>query len=221
LTQSFYTRTGKRFFDFVVAAFAIVLLAPVLCLLSLAVFLASGPPIFFRQERTGRGGKPFRIWKFRTMSSDESPNRSLITAAGDSRITGIGRWLRRTKADELPQLFNVLVGEMSLVGPRPEVPRYTRRYTARQRAVLEVRPGITSPASNAFITEEELLRNAADKERYYVSVLLPAKLATDLKYLNEISFNRDLKHIANTFSRLLFQSPQARNLTSRVPQRES
>ena len=110
---------------------------------------------------------------------------------------------------------------MSLVGPRPEVPRYTSRYTLEQRAVLAVCPGITGPAANAFIAEEELLRNAADKEGYYLSVLLPAKLATDLKYVREMSFNTDLKHIANTFFRLLFQSQQTRKLTQTVPQRES
>jgi lipopolysaccharide/colanic/teichoic acid biosynthesis glycosyltransferase len=219
-TSCFYLPVGKRIFDFAASALAVLLLAPVFVLLAAAVFLTSGSPVFFRQERTGRKGRPFRIWKFRTMHSTgpDDPAGPLITAAGDARITSIGKWLRRCKADELPQLFNVLVGEMSLVGPRPEVPRYTNTYSPAQRLILDVRPGITGPASNDFIAEEELLCNAADKEAFYLSVLLPAKLAKDLKYVQEMSFNTDLKHIANTFSGLLFQSRQTQNL-SRSPQR--
>lgn len=217
--HTFYQRAGKRLFDTVTSALAVLLLAPVFLLLAAAILLASGPPIFFRQERTGRKGRSFRIWKFRTMSRRGAADAPLITAAGDARVTSIGKWLRRSKADELPQLFNVLAGEMSLVGPRPEVPRYTNNYTPAQRRIFEVRPGITGPAANDFIAEEELLRNAPDKEAFYISVVLPAKLAKDLGYVSEVSFNTDLKHIANTVSRLLFQFRKTQAINPTIAQR--
>ncbi len=145
---------------------------------------------------------------------------SPLTAAGDARITPFGRWLRRTKTDELPQLLNVLLGDMSIVGPRPEVPRYTERYCRRQRSVLDVRPGITGPTANTYIEEEEILAQTPDKEKFYLTVLLPAKIESDLRYIQNISFNTDLKIIANTLIRLLFKSSNNRKLISKASEGE-
>src|SRR5262249_43180358 len=159
-----------------------------LLLIALLVRLSSPGPALFRQARLGRGGREFAIWKFRTMRSDAAPG-PLITAAGDARVTPLGRFLRHTKIDELPQLVNVLVGDMSLVGPRPEVPKYLPCY---DRAVLAVRPGITDPASIAYRDEEELLARFADPERAYVELVLPKKLELARAYLREQSLGRDL-----------------------------
>ena len=219
-TAFVYSKAGKRCFDAVCAAAGLVLLAPGLAILAGIIFLTSGAPVFFRQERTGLHGKPFRIWKFRTMEVTSASGASFITAANDDRITAFGRWLRRSKFDELPQLFNVLKGEMSLVGPRPEVPHYTRSYSRRQREVFKVRPGITGPAANEFICEEALLARAENKEQFYVSVLLPRKLESDLAYVSGFSFNKDLKLIANTFFRLLVKSRDSGELPSPAAQSE-
>ncbi len=146
----------KRSLDFSASLVAVAILAPLLALLALVVFLSSGPPVLFAQKRVGRDGRPFRLLKFRTMRTDAGPGPA-ITASGDARVTRIGRVLRATKLDELPQLINVLRGDMSLVGPRPEVPRYVARYDDRQRGVLRVRPGLTDPASVHFRDEEQLL----------------------------------------------------------------
>jgi lipopolysaccharide/colanic/teichoic acid biosynthesis glycosyltransferase len=217
MMNSFYARTGKRWLDTACAFLGIVLLAPVFVLLAAFVLVTSGWPIFFSQERTGLGGKSFRICKFRTMTGKPAQKADLLTAAGDARVTTFGRWLRRTKCDELPQLFNVLAGDMSLVGPRPEVPLYTQTFTTRQRAILQVRPGITGPAAIRYIAEEKLLLEQQDKEAFYLKVLLPAKLECDLRYLQSIAFNTDLKLIANTFARLLMKSPALRNLSPEAP----
>ena len=220
-TRSFYARFGKRCFDGLCAFSGLLLLAPVLLGLGLAVFVSSGGPVFFRQRRTGLGGRPFWIWKFRTMANLGGGQEALVTAAGDSRITPFGRWLRRTKCDELPQLVNVLKGEMSLVGPRPEVPYYTARYTERQRAVLEMRPGITGPAATEYLAEERLLARAPDKEAFYVSVLLPEKLERDLGYARTLSFRGDLRLILNTLVRLAAGPPEIQKLTPRASRREA
>jgi lipopolysaccharide/colanic/teichoic acid biosynthesis glycosyltransferase len=221
MTNTFYSRSGKRYFDAFVAFAGLVLLAPAFALLGLCVYLDSGSPIFFRQERTGRDGKPFRIWKFRTMKQAPEAHGALVTAAGDSRVTRAGLWLRRTKCDELPQLINVLLGEMSLVGPRPEVPYYTAGYTSRQRDVLRVRPGVTGPTANLYISEEELLAKQPDQATYYRAVLLPAKLEMDLDYAKSIGFNKDLKLLANTISGLLLKSRHVEPLTASATQKET
>ena len=207
MNASFYARAGKRSFDVCCALLGVVLLAPVFLFIALLVLTTSGRPIIFRQERVGRYGKSFFICKFRTMANvPSSGDESLLTASGDTRVTRLGRWLRRTKCDELPQIWNVLRGDMSLVGPRPEVPYFTGKFTPRQRAVLEVRPGITGPAATHYIAEEQLLASHPDKELFYVNELLPAKLEKDLRYAEHVSFNTDLKLIANTFLRLLMKS---------------
>jgi lipopolysaccharide/colanic/teichoic acid biosynthesis glycosyltransferase len=159
-------------------------------------------PALFLQQRIGRGGRLFRIWKFRTMVVDATARGRAITAAGDPRVTRLGRFLRRTKLDELPQLVNVWLGDMSLVGPRPEVPCYLRRYTPDDQVVLSVRPGITDPASIRFRDEEALLAGFADPERAYAELFLPLKLSMAREYVRSRSFAGDLKLIVQTLARL-------------------
>ncbi|MBK9175718.1 MAG: sugar transferase [Flavobacteriales bacterium] len=192
----------KRFLDIVVAFIALLLLSPLLLLIAVLVALTSPGGAFFRQMRVGRGGRAFRLLKFRTMKPG-SEAQGQITLGRDPRVTAIGRALRKTKLDELPQLWNVLVGEMSLVGPRPEVPRYVALYTDEQRAVLTVRPGLTSLASIAYINENEVLGRAADPLRAYVEEVMPAKLALDLRYVREQSLWLDLRILGATAFRLL------------------
>lgn len=181
----------KRLFDLVGAAVALLLLSPLLLAAALAVKLDSPGPVFFRQQRVGRGGVPFRIHKFRTMR--EGAPGLQITVGDDPRITRVGRWLRRTRIDELPQFIDVLQGTMSLVGPRPEVPRYVEFYPPELRErVLSVRPGITDPVSLAYADESELLARAADPEREYVEVLLPRKLQAAAAYAERATLWTDL-----------------------------
>ncbi|MBK1614714.1 sugar transferase [Rubrivivax gelatinosus] len=181
----------KRLFDLAGAAVALLLLSPLLLLAALVVKLDSPGPVFFRQERVGRGGVPFRIHKFRTMRAG-APGLQ-ITVGEDPRITRVGRWLRRTRVDELPQFIDVLQGTMSLVGPRPEVPRYVAFYPPGLRErVLSVRPGITDPVSLAYADESELLARAADPEREYVEVLLPRKLQAAAAYAERATLWTDL-----------------------------
>lgn len=195
--STFYPRFGKRCVDFVCALAGLIVLSPVLVAVAIAVKLTSPGPAFFRQNRIGRHGEPFAILKFRSMIHGGSPSGSLLTAAGDPRITPFGRWLRATKIDELPQLINVLIGDMSLVGPRPEVSRYVATYSKRQRAVLAERPGITGASINIY--EEELLAAQHDKEAYYLHHILPEKLEVDLNYCRHITLSTDLNLIAGTF----------------------
>jgi lipopolysaccharide/colanic/teichoic acid biosynthesis glycosyltransferase len=192
----------KRLFDFVFAAVLLLVLLPVLVAMALAVALTSRGGAFFRQVRVGRHGREFRLLKFRTMRPNSEAQGQLTIGGRDPRITGVGYFLRRTKLDELPQLWNVLVGEMSVVGPRPEVPKYVALYNAEQRAVLSVRPGITGMASIDYIDENELLARSADPERAYIEEVMPAKLALDLRYVREQSFALDLKIILATVGRV-------------------
>lgn len=195
---------ARRLLDLAGAVAGLIMLFPVFLTCVLAVRLSSPGPILFRQRRVGRGGRPFELLKFRTMVvSDLGPH---ITAAGDPRITAVGRRLRRWKLDELPQLINVLAGEMSLVGPRPELPEYVARYTTEQKEVLSYKPGITSPASLTFVDEESLLAAQLDREDYYSRVLVPQKLAADIEYCRTASLASDLGIIAATVCRLLPRS---------------
>lgn len=198
--QSFYVAIGKRCFDLVAASSGLILISPLLLLASLAVKLSSQGPVYFRQNRVGQFGRPFRMYKFRSMRQGRETG-SKLTASGDPRITAVGSWLRRTKIDELPQLFNVLLGDMSLVGPRPEVPEFVAYYSEAQRAVLRVRPGITGPSVN--IHEEELLARQTDKEKFYVTAVLPSKLAIDLSYASNVAFPSDMRVLLQTMARLL------------------
>ena len=188
----------KRVFDIVVSTVALLVLSPLLVLLGLAVAMSSPGGAFFRQVRVGRAGKEFYLLKFRSMRPGSEAQGQITVGGRDPRITSIGFFLRKSKLDELPQLINVLVGDMSLVGPRPEVPKYVALYTPEQRKVLTVRPGITSATSIAYMDENELLGNSADPERTYVNVVMPAKLALDLKYVKDHGFFQDLSIILRT-----------------------
>ena len=190
----------KRLLDVVISAAALAVLSPLLLVIAAAVRLDSRGPVFYRQERVGRNGKPFRIFKYRTMVTDADRIGPEITIGRDSRITKVGAVLRSTKLDELAQLLNVLRGEMSFVGPRPEVPKYVAMYTPYQRQVLLVRPGITDYASIAYRRESELLGKAADPEKCYVEEIMPAKLELNMQYLREISPLTDLRLILRTLA---------------------
>lgn len=196
--SGFYIRFGKRILDVIGAAAALAITGPILFLCAVAVRLESHGPVFFRQWRVGQNGKPFRVIKLRTMIHGADRQGPKITASGDPRITTVGRFLRKTKLDELPQLFNVLGNEMSLVGPRPEVPEYTLKYSLAERKVLDAKPGITGPASLAHINEEQLLAGRPDKEHFYVTTIMRRKLQLDLAYCREVSFFEDLKNILKT-----------------------
>ncbi|MEY2892537.1 MAG: hypothetical protein RJA98_2445 [Pseudomonadota bacterium] len=189
----------KRAMDITASAIGLLLLSPLLLGVALWVKLDTPGPVFFRQERVGRHGQPFRIHKFRTMVADAPQRGAQITVGADARITRAGQWLRGRKLDELPQLIDVLQGTMSLVGPRPEVPRYVALYPAEVRAeVLSVRPGITDLASIEFRRENELLAAAADPEREYVQVVMPQKLRYARAYVQQASLLGDLQLIWRT-----------------------
>ncbi len=188
----------KRAFDVLASAAGLVILSPLLLVLAVAVKLESPGPVFYRATRIGRGGVPFRLFKFRSMIAGADRQGPGITTAGDSRVTGVGRVLRRTKLDELPQLFNVLKGDMSVVGPRPEDPRYVALYTPEQQEVLSVRPGITSPASVRYRHEEAVL-TGPDWETIYIQQVMPEKLSIDLEYARHASLRRDIGILAQTF----------------------
>ena len=189
---------AKRVMDIAISAAALCVLWPVFLLIALAIVIDDPGPVFYRQVRVGRGGRPFRIFKFRTMVVDADKKGLSITVGRDSRITRVGAFLRKTKLDELAQLLNVLCGQMSFVGPRPEVPRYVELYTPYQRQVLLVRPGITDYASIAYRSENDLLAAADDPERMYIDEIMPAKIELNMKYLHEISPLADIRLILST-----------------------
>jgi lipopolysaccharide/colanic/teichoic acid biosynthesis glycosyltransferase len=194
---------AKRLFDIAVAAAGLVVLGPLLLAIALLVRADSPGPALFRQVRVGRDGRPFRILKFRTMAQAAGAPPSPITVGRDPRITRLGAVLRAWKLDELPQLMNVLAGDMSLVGPRPELPDYVGTYPpATRRIVLSVRPGITDPASLAYRDEAALLAAVADPLAHYRDVILPRKLALNVAYVRERSFAGDLRLIAQTVAAL-------------------
>jgi lipopolysaccharide/colanic/teichoic acid biosynthesis glycosyltransferase len=194
---------SKRLFDVVAAAGGLILLAPALLAIALWIRLDSPGPALFRQRRVGRHGRHFDIYKFRTMAVRPDEGRQL-TIGRDPRITRAGRFLRRTKLDELPQLLNVLEGTMSLVGPRPEVPRYVDRYPpAVRQAVLSVAPGITDLAAILYKDENDILGRAQDPERAYIETILPVKLEYYQRYVRERSFWLDLRIIFRTLAAIL------------------
>ena len=194
---------AKRLFDLVMSGLGLLFLAPFLLLVAMAIKMDSTGPVFFRQERVGMGGKTFRIHKFRTMIADAEQRGLQITVGTDGRVTRVGQWLRKYKLDELPQLLDVWLGHMSLVGPRPEVPRYVACYPANVRGlVLSVRPGITDKASIEFKDENLILGRAADPDRAYVDEILPIKLAYYQEYVNSRSFFGDIALILITLRAL-------------------
>ena len=190
---------AKRAFDLLLAGLGLVLLAPLLLAIAVAIRLESPGPVFFRQERIGRRGVPFRIHKFRTMRHDPLHAGPQITVGADARIARLGAFLRHTKLDELPQLLDVLRGAMSLVGPRPEVPRYVALYPAELRdVVLSVRPGLTDLASIEYRDEAAALARAADPEREYIEVVMPKKLALAALYVRTRTWAGDARLIWRT-----------------------
>jgi lipopolysaccharide/colanic/teichoic acid biosynthesis glycosyltransferase len=197
---------SKRLFDLVMAGLGLMLLALPFLLIATAIKLDSRGPVFFRQLRVGRHGSEFRIHKFRTMRHVLGDDGPLVTVGSDPRITRVGRILRQSKLDELPQLLDVFVGDMSLVGPRPEVPRYVALYPAEVRTrVLSLRPGITDEASLAFMRESEMLAASTNPEKDYVQRLLPAKLALYQRYVDERTLAGDIGILLRTLALLIRQ----------------
>ncbi len=189
----------KRALDLTVSSALVVLFSPVLAVAALAIKLDSRGPIFFRQTRIGRGGRRFHIYKLRTMVQDAQSKGPSVTSSDDPRITRLGKVLRGTKIDELPQFLNVLRGDMSLVGPRPQVPKYVERFPEGQRQViLSVRPGITGPTAIKFRHEEDILQAREDREDFYMKVLLPIKCDLDEEYVRSRSFRSDFTFLAQT-----------------------
>jgi lipopolysaccharide/colanic/teichoic acid biosynthesis glycosyltransferase len=189
---------AKRLLDLVVSAVGLVILAPFFLLFAAAIRLDSRGPVFYLQERVGKGGSLFRLFKFRTMRVGADKATAITVGQRDPRITSVGYFLRRFKLDELPQLINVLKGEMSLVGPRPELKRFVDLYQGEQRKVIGVTPGITDYASLEFRNENELLEGKPDPIDYYVKEIMPKKLELNLKYINEQSLWTDIKIIVLT-----------------------
>lgn len=189
----------KRLFDIVASGLGLVVLSPLFLIIAIWIKLDSKGPVFYRQVRVGRYNKDFRIYKFRSMRVG-SDKGSLVTIGGrDPRVTRSGYWIRKFKLDELPQLINVFVGDMSLVGPRPEVRHYVDYWTPEQMLVLDVRPGITDPASIKFRNENELMEEAEDPEKYYIEVIMQEKIKLYLEYVEKYNFFYDLGLIFKTF----------------------
>ena len=195
--------TLKRLMDVTVSGCALLVLWPVLLLIAAAIKIDDPGPVFYRQVRVGRGGKHFRIFKFRTMIVDADKKGLAITVGRDNRITRVGAFLRKSKLDELAQLINVFTGEMSFVGPRPEVPKYVDMYTPYQKQVLLVRPGITDYASIAYRNENDLLEGAKDPEKMYIEQIMPDKIDLNMKYLREISPVADIRLIFKTIEAVI------------------
>ncbi len=193
----------KRTFDIITSLSGLVLLGPLIFFLIIFIKLDSQGPAFYRGERVGRFGRTFRIFKFRTMVADAEKRGGPSTASDDPRITGVGRFLRKYKLDELPQLINVLKGEMSIVGPRPEVLTEVETYTNEERRILEVRPGITDWASLTFHNEGEILKGSPDPHQAYREKIKPEKMRLALKYIDERSFLTDIKIILETLLTLV------------------
>ena len=206
----------KRAVDVVLAAVAGVVTAPLQLLIAVAVRVHDRGPILHRATRLGLGTEPFTLYKFRTMRPGSDLVGPGITRAGDQRVTTLGRWLRRTKLDELPQLYNVLKGDMSIVGPRPEDPRYLTQYSPELRQIFSYKPGITSPATIEFRDEEALL-DIADPEDTYLSDILPRKVAMDLEYARHATTRDDVKVLIRTLGAIFRPaSSQARNSWTNV-----
>lgn len=199
-----YMRFGKRAFDICAVLASTVIIIPLICLIAIGIALTSKGPIFFSQERMGKNFSRFKLFKFRTMVVDAANMGPLVTKGSDPRITKVGSFLRKSKLDELPQLFNVLKGDMSIVGPRPEVEKYAVLFKGKYKSVLSIRPGITDYATLEYRNEQDVLNNYADTEEGYIKEVLPAKIALYEKYLLEMSFTTDLKIIVNTLTALFF-----------------
>lgn len=193
----------KRCFDIFWSFIGITMLSWLFLIVALAIKCTSKGPVLFKQERVGKNGKTFKIWKFRSMVVNAEAKGMQITTDGDNRITKVGKFIRKTKIDELPQFFNVLSGKMSFVGPRPEVPKYVTMYNEEQRKVLSVKPGITDLASIEFRNENDLLDASENPERKYIEEIMPAKLALNLKYIKKAGFFYDIGLIFKTIGKVI------------------
>lgn len=198
-----YKHFFKRFFDILFSLIGLLLLFPILLIIAILIKTTSKGRIFYRQIRVGKDNKDFSLLKFRTMRENADKNGLLTVGNHDNRITKIGYLLRKSKLDELPQLLNILFGQMSFVGPRPEVRYYVNYYTPEQMKVLSVLPGLTDWASLMYIDENEILRQAEDHEKAYIETIMPAKLALNFKYINEMSFVCDMKIIFKTLIKIV------------------
>jgi lipopolysaccharide/colanic/teichoic acid biosynthesis glycosyltransferase len=193
-----------RFFDFIFSLLGLIMLSPIFLVIAITIKLTSKGPVFYRQKRIGLNGKEFLLYKFRSMYIDADKKGLLITVGGrDPRITNVGYFIRKYKVDELPQLWNVLIGDMSLVGPRPEVKKYVDLYTAEQRDVLSVKPGITDWASILYKDENTLLENQPDPEAFYIKVVMPQKIRLNKIYIKEQSVSRYLFVLWTTVARIV------------------
>lgn len=197
------TLNAKRLIDVIGASIGIVLLSPLFILIAILIVMDSNGPVFFKQQRVGLNMRDFYLIKFRTMHVVQNTNILLTIGNKDSRITRVGYWLRKYKLDELPQLFNVFIGEMSLVGPRPEVRKYVNLYNDQQRYVLSIKPGITDWASVEFCNESELLAKAEDPETYYITNIVPIKISQNLRYIAQRSVLTDIKIIWQTINKII------------------
>lgn len=193
---------AKRLSDIILSLIALILFIPLFILISLLIKFDSKGSVFYGQERVGKKRQNFRLWKFRSMRKSNS-NNSLITIGNDDRITKIGAFLRKFKLDELPQLFNILKGEMAIVGPRPEVPKYIAMYKQEQLRVLTVKPGLTDYASLEYFNESEILEKYENPEKAYIEIIMPAKLDLNLKYIDNKMVGKDLMIILKTIRRII------------------
>ena len=192
----------KRIFDTILSLFGLIILLPFMLIIAIFIKLDSKGPVFFKQVRVTKNGREFKIFKYRTMRVGSDKYRQ-ITVGKDNRITKVGAFLRKYKLDEIPQLINVLLGDMSLVGPRPEVPKYVALYTKEQKEILKVRAGITDYASIEFSDENDLLASEEDPEKAYIEKIMPKKIELNKKYLSEISILTDIKIILLTIKKIL------------------
>jgi lipopolysaccharide/colanic/teichoic acid biosynthesis glycosyltransferase len=193
----------KRLFDIAASTVGLLVLWLAFLVIAVLIKLEDGGPVFYRQERIGYKGKPFKIWKFRTMVVNADKLGKPLTVGRDPRITRVGYWLRKFKLDELPQLLNVLLGEMSLVGPRPEVPQYVALYTPEQRKVLDLVPGITDHASIKFANEAELLAETSNPEKFYIEHIMPTKIRLNMEYASHATLWSDILVILKTLVRIV------------------
>ncbi|CKG69516.1 Putative colanic biosynthesis UDP-glucose lipid carrier transferase [Fusobacterium polymorphum] len=192
----------KRIFDTILSLFGLIILLPFMLIIAIFIKLDSKGPVFFKQVRVTKNGREFKIFKYRTMRVGSDKYRQ-ITVGKDNRITKVGAFLRKYKLDEIPQLINVLIGDMSLVGPRPEVPKYVALYTDEQKEILKVRAGITDYASIEFSDENDLLASEEDPEKAYIEKVMPKKIELNKKYISEISILTDIKIILLTIKKIL------------------
>jgi len=203
MLNNFYTKYGKRIFDVTASIIGLIVLLPLFIIIAILIKLNDKGPIFYKQKRIGQNFKPFELLKFRTMVVNADKIGPAVTKDGDPRITKIGKFLRKTKLDELPQLWNVIRGDMSIVGPRPEVEKYIQYYKDDYKEILKVRPGITDYATIKFRNEEEILSKYDDTESAYIKYVLPEKIKLYKTYIKEISFFTDLKIIFWTLWRIV------------------